>query len=405
VILNKKIVIRFIFFSILAFGYLNAVLRVSPESKFTLFRILIPLIFIYTLFDSFFQFRKFYIIFLVLLIYGFINSVFISKWHSFNFAYFLHYATLLLLFFLVKVYSNKFGFDVFYKHLKQFYFFMVFMGFIQILTKIPWPNVELRDSPNIFFSVENDYAAALGVFIPFLIIDKTGNKYINWLIAFAGFYIIIIAEARIAMISIILFLFLILWDRFKIIGSIIFILFLNIGYNVLNEIDLGGNNFFELFIDPINHIVNLEPYNIGGSIYDRTDALINGIISYKETLGFGIGPGNTSANLFKDPEYRLATAESMHNFFAQVIVEYGWLMVIGFFLIFFYIKKIRSNAIFENNNAFKYYIFSVILTSLSQSEGLFSNYFFFVTIYFSIYYFNIKYLNKSVLFNKSNLKQ
>ena len=390
-ILNKKKIIRFIFFSILVFSYLNAVLRVSPESKFTLFRILIPLIFIYTLFDSFYQFRKFYIILLALLIYGFINSVFISKWHSFNFAYFLHYATLLLLFFLVKVYSNKFGFDVFYKHLKQFYIFMVFMGFIQILTKIPWPNVELRDSPNIFFSVENDYAAALGVFIPFLIIDKTGNKYINWLIAFAGFYLIIIAEARIAMISIIFFLFLILWDRFKIIGSMIFILFLNIGYNVLNEINLGGNNFFELFIDPFNHIVNLEPYNIGGSIYDRTDALINGIIAYKETFGFGIGPGNTSANLFKDPEYHLATAESMHNFFAQVIVEYGWLMIVGFFFIFFYIKKIRSNAILENNNAFKYYIFSVILTSLSQSEGLFSNYFFFVTVYFSIYYFNIKY--------------
>jgi hypothetical protein len=404
-VLNKKQIFRFIFFLILIFGYLNAVLRVSPESKFTLFRILIPLILIYTLFDSFFQFRKFYIILLSLLIYGFINSVFISKWHSFNFTYFLHYATLLLLFFLVKVYSNKFGFDVFYKHLKQFYIFMVFMGFIQMLTKIPWPNVELRESPNIFFSVENDYAAALGVFIPFLIIDKTGNKYINWLIAFAGFSIIFIAEARIAMISIILFVFLILWDRFKIIGSIIFILFFNIGYKALNEIDLGGNNLFELLIDPLFHFVNLEPYNKGGSIYDRTDALIYGIISYKETFGFGIGPGNTSANLFMDPEYKLASAESMHNFFGQVIVEYGWLMVVGFFLIFFYIKKIRSNAIFENNNAFKYYIFSVILTSLSQSEGLFSNYFFFVTLYFSIYYFNIKTVSSPVCINKYDVKK
>jgi hypothetical protein len=389
-VLNKKILLRYTFFLILIFGYLNAVLRVSPESKFTLFRILIPLILIYTLFYSFSQFRKFYFIILVLLIYGFINSVFISKWHSFNFTYFLHYATLLLLFFLVKVYSNKFGFDVFYKHLKLFYIFMVFMGFIQILTKIPWPNVELRESPNIFFSVENDYAAALGVFIPFLLIDKTGNKYINWSIAFAGFYIIIIAEARIAMISLILFVFLSLWDRFKIIGSLILLLIFNIGYNILREVDLGGNNLFELFIDPFKHIVNLEPYNMGGSIYDRTDALIYGIISYKESWGFGIGPGNTSANLFMDSEYKLASAESMHNFFAQVIVEYGWLMITGFFLIIFFLKKVRLNTIFENNNAFKFYIFTVILTSLSQSEGLFSNYFFFVTLYFSIFYFNRK---------------
>jgi hypothetical protein len=394
-VLKKNILISYTFFLILIFAYLNAVLRISPESKLTLFRILIPLILIYTLIDSFSQFKSFYKILFIMLIYGLINSLLISKWNSFNFTYFLHYSTLLLLFFLVKVYSNKIGLHIFYKHLKYFYIFMVIMGFLQILTRIPWPNVEFRESPNIFFLVENDYAAALGIFIPFLLIDKTGNKYINWLLALAGFYIIIIAEARITMISLILFFIFILWDRFKIIGSLILLLFIYFGYNLLNEIDLGGNNLTELFKDPFMHIANLEPYNMGGSIYDRTDALIYGILIYKESYGFGIGPGNTSAHLFMDSDYKLATAESMHNFFAQVIVEYGWLMVIGFFLIFAYIKKIRSNAMFEENNAFKYFIFSAILTSLSQSEGLFSNYFFFVTLYFSIFYFN-KTICKSV---------
>jgi hypothetical protein len=388
--LNKKKIFRFIFFLILIFGYLNAVLRVSPESKFTLFRILIPVIILYTFFDSFIKFKKFYIVLFLLLIYGFINSVYISKWHSFNFSYFLHYATLLLLFFLVKVYSNKIGLEIFYKHLKSFYVFMVLMGFVQLLTKIPWPNVELRETPNIFFSVENDFAAALAIFLPFLIIDKTGNKYINWLLALAGFYFIIIVEARIAIISLILFIFLILWDRYKIIVTIISLFFLNIGYNLLNQIDLGGNNLFELLIDPFIHFVNFDPYNLGGSIYDRTDALIYGFISYKESWGFGIGPGNTSAQLFKSPTYSIATAESMHNFFAQVIVEYGWLIIIGFLFLLFHLKKVRTNAFFKNDNTFKFYIISALLTSLSQSEGLFSNYFFFVTLYFSIYYFNRK---------------
>jgi len=388
--LNKKKLFEYIFFLILIFGYLNAVLRVSPESKFTLFRLLIPVILVYTFFDSFLKFRKFYIILLTLLIYGLINSLFISKWHSFNFTYFLHYATLLLLFFLVKVYSNKIGLHIFYKHLKYFYIFMVIMGFLQILTRIPWPNVEIREAPNIFFSVENDFAAALAIFLPFLVIDKTGNKYFNWLLAFAGVYIIIISEARIALISLVLFFLLILWDQFKLIGSTILIILICFGINLINEINLGGNNLLELFIDPIEHIINLKPYNLGSSISDRTDAIIYGIISYKETWGFGIGPGNTSANLFKDSEYSMISAESMHNFFAQIVVEYGWLTIVGLVLILFYLKKIRSKDIFENNNAFKFYIFSAILTSLSQSEGLFSNYFFFVTLYFSIFYFNRK---------------
>ena len=103
---------------------------------------------------------------------------------------------------------------------------MVIMGFVQILTRIPWPNVEIREAPNIFFSVENDFAAALAIFIPFLVIDKTGNKYINWLAALAGFYIIIISEARSAIISLILFFLLILWDQFKLIGSTIVIILL-----------------------------------------------------------------------------------------------------------------------------------------------------------------------------------
>lgn len=388
IVLKKSILLKCALFTILIIGYLNAVLRVSPDSGFTLFRILIPVILLYTLFADFGKFWKFYVILVVMLAYGLVNSLFISPWHSFNFVYFLHYVTLLLLFFLVKVYAKKVGYEVFYKHLKYFYIFMVSMAYIQVVTRIPFPNVELRDAPNIFFAVENDLSAALGIFVPFLIVDNKGNKYINWLLAFAGFYLTVLAEARIAMLSIIFFALLMLWDRFKLIGTIIFFIMLTVGLSILSELDIGGNNLFELFIDPVEHIVNLEPYNFGSSVTDRTDALIYGLIVYFNSWGFGIGPGNTSAKLFQDPRYAVESAESMHNFFGQVLVEYGWLIVIGIILILSHIRKVRKRSSYKKDNAFKFFLFTAVLTSLSQSEGLFSNYFFFTCLYFSIYYFN-----------------
>ena len=66
-------------------------------------------------------------------------------------------------------------------------------------------------------------------------------------------------------------------------------------FGINSNIDLYETNFdfYSLFIDPIDRIIHFDPYNLGGSIYDRTDALIYNIEALYQNNFLGLGPGGS----------------------------------------------------------------------------------------------------------------
>lgn len=382
---------KLLLYTFLITGYLNTILRVNEESNITLFRILLPLALFYLFIKSQEKFTKLLIILIVLLLYGILNSYLISQYNSFNFIYFLHYFTLIFLAFLVWFIVEKFGVFSLYTHLRAIYIVMIILSLFQFLTDFEFPNTHYLGTINIYYWVDNDFAAALAAFIPFLWVspDKRSS---NRLLAILGVIIIAYNSSRIALLSIVFFAIFISLNRFRWVGYILAATFSAMILLLLKDYKLGGDSLYQLIVDPFRHIFMLEPYHgKWGSVYDRTNALIFGIKEIINTWGFGVGPGNATAML-QLPEYNLATAESMHNFTAQIFVEYGWLMMSFIFLAVIAVYKQRKKLEIKRNSELVVYLVTMALASLSQSEGLFSNYYFFICFYASFSFFGNAYV-------------
>jgi hypothetical protein len=373
--ISRESIEKFFIFFFLFTGYLNTVLRLNVESNLTLFRILLPLGYSYFLWRFTKSAVMCTLVLLLFLFYGFITSEFLFRLGGFSYVFFLHYATIIYLLFFVGSVIKEFGLMTVHRHLKSVYVLMLGLAIFQFVTDFQFPNTNYVGSINIFYWVDNDFSAALAAFIPILLVDKTHQK-LNKLLALIGIIIIAYNGSRIALLAMFVFILFLLVNRVKWLGFILFLLGSILIFIVLREYKLGGDSLQQLITDPVEHIVTLTPYGRGGSIYDRTDALIFGIRELLSSCGFGIGPGNTTRMLEEIPEYFLPTAQSMHNFVAQIIVEYGWLIIFSFlFLGVRLLKKPKRVLIFV-------YLITIGLASLSQSVGLFSNYYFFVAIFF-----------------------
>ena len=385
--IKKDSILKSFFFFFLVTGYLNTVLRISPDSDVTLFRVLLPVAFcIFCI-----VFRRFAlqcsVLLAVLLVYGGVCSYFISRFQNFNFIYYLHYASVVFISFLTFALARRFGVQSVFNHLRAVYILMICLAVFQFITDFQFPNTEYLGTINIYYWVDNDFAAALAAFIPFLLFTQD-HKTTNKCLAALGIAIIAYNGSRIALLSIIFFLLFSSLDRLKWLGHLTALL-VGIGlFLYFKDYKLGGDTLTQLLMEPFRHITSLTPYDKGGSIYDRTDALIFGIKELISTGGLGVGPGNATA-MFQLPEYSLLSAESMHNFIAQIFVEYGWLMLITiiYFIAMTYNHRRRAGIPKRKDRILYIYMLTAALASLSQSEGIFSNYYFFVSFFTSISYF------------------
>jgi hypothetical protein len=394
--INKTVFLKVFIYAFLIIGYLNTILRLNPEGNLTLFRLLMPVAFL-ILFVFFTPFAMRYVtLLLIFFIYGFIASYYVSRFGNFNLAYFFHYGTLIFIGVLIFAIIKRFGIESVYNHLRGVYILMIVLAGFQFLTDFEFPNTTYLGTINIYYWVDNDFGAALASFIPFLLVNPK-KKITNKLLAAIGLIIIAYNGSRIALLSIIVFLLFnavsrIRWFGFVLAGILGLALFI-----IFKDYKLGGDTLYELLVDPFRHISTLTSYDKAGSINDRTNALIFGITELISTNGIGVGPGNATA-MFELPEYFLPTAQSMHNFIAQVVVEYGWLtFVIGLYgtlNIYNYRRSIGIKS--KNDNLLLAFLLTAALASLSQSEGLFSNYYFFVSFFTSFSYFGNQFTNEKI---------
>jgi hypothetical protein len=398
---NKDSLTKVFFYSFLIAGYLNTVLRPAPESDLSLFRILLPIAFFFYCYSFTPAAIRCGAIIAVFLCYGLICSFFISRFENFNFIYFLHYATIMIIASVTFSLINRLGIQSVYNHLRFVYKIMIALAVFQFFTDFEFPNTEYLGTLNIYYWVNNDFASALAAFIPFLLLAPD-KKLSNAVFAGLGVAIVAYNGSRIALLSILFFLLFISLNRLKTVGYVLASI-VGLGlFLYFKDYKLGGDTLSQLIVDPFKHIATLSPYERTGSIYDRTNALIFGIKELLSTGGFGIGPGNATAML-ELPEYFLISAKSMHNFIAQIFVEYGWLMLFTIIFALYKAYNYRRRAGIKSKHDAKLYIYLVTaaLASLSQSEGLFTNYYFFVALFSSFAYFG-NYSQNVLWSNKSN---
>lgn len=265
---------------------------------------------------------------------------------------------------------------------------------IQLGTGLEFPTVVNEDSNiwlNTFFFTPNDLALFLGGVMCIVICsDAAIWKKGLFLVAFFGLNLRNDAKAVIlaSLLMIAMYCLVKVCIRLRIkplVGLLILVLVVSLAVLALGDvkIKIGESefDFMELFQDPLVRIFNLEPYNLGGSIFDRTDALIHAISALKSQSWIGLGPAGSVYTLSL-PNFELLTAKSLHNAVAEVLAEFGpATLLVGFFLLKPFWKALLSIRPTQQQIAQMCLVAAAPLLSVSQSAGYISNYAFWLTVF------------------------
>lgn len=395
---NYKVRLVHMVYLLLTFGVLNACLRLTSSGMSSLFRILSPLIFLIIVFSR--RYLKAVMLMLFLFSYSTVVSLIFYKNIAWDMWVFLLYLFILyILMDYLKIKEKCFEKN-FLAYLNMVTTVAIILCWMQFLFRIPYPYLSLPNYPaiNVFMSNENEIAAPLAcmciIYIYKVLFEKE-KKYVLLIINIC--LIMYINDAKLSMIGltiggILLITFLINNNPRKIavrkyftITVLIFVCFL-VGLIVINpEITFRDYNISinELVFDHIKDIISLKPtYGSGGSFVDRTNAIIFGLMELKNSYFMGIGWGNTIVMLGR-AEYDLMTANSMHNIVVQVLVEFGVVAIVFYFLIFKTLYRGLKDDKREMSNVLKLVFFiSFIFISSQSSIGILSNYYLWMIVLF-----------------------
>jgi hypothetical protein len=387
----------------LVMSFMHAVLRLNESSHFSLYIIMMP----FTLFILILGYKKSKkpIIFLILLI---LYNLLIGSFYSENFSYmivmFFHYISILNIFLIVHYIYNIKGFDTIYNILYKFFLLSIFTAILEIIFEFRLPNTAIYydGSVSAFNWNQNELGTILLSFVPFLLVfEKTKIKLI---LILCIVYIVYINDSKLVLIGMIIAILLYMIKKnifevnvyFKYIALSLFaFLFILLFFLPYDEIYVSFRDYdislYTLLGMPISHILTLTPFpDIGDSDTTRANAIIYGITDLINSNFFGIGAGNSLLMLEK-PEYMLKTAKSMHNLPTQFVVEQGIFILIIYIYVFilFFILLIKQNL---TNIQLVIFISipSIFIGSMGSSIGIFSDYFFFASIFLMI----MEYTNK-----------
>jgi hypothetical protein len=138
----------------------------------------------------------------------------------------------------------------------------------------------------------------------------------------------------------------------------------------------------ELLVEPLHRVWELEPYNLAGSIFDRTDALIYALTELKAHHWLGLGPGG-SVYVLSLPQYELLTAQSLHNAVAELAIDLGPVFAIPVLIVLLraVARVCRRRAYDTRDVARATLVIALPFLAVSQSSGYISNYAFWIAAY------------------------
>jgi teichuronic acid biosynthesis protein TuaE len=191
----------------------------------------------------------------------------------------------------------------------------------------------------VFFN-PNDYATFLALSIPFGIVvvryyNKTMFRLFGIVAALLAFYLIVETGSRANIIAVLLeiiFIFLFLMNinqKTKIIFTAsILVIFLFLFF---------GNNIYQYY-----EKISIEITSIGrqvslmkGSMGVRINLIKNSLSFLYKTAGFGVGAGNAEYYMANIPQYNTYGILNPHNWWLEILVNYGILVFAGYLLFYF----------------------------------------------------------------------
>jgi len=389
--ITKERVASIIHFSILIIAGLSTILRPSMESKITLFRVILPFLFLWFYVINTRRATKLSLILVSFLGYSFLVS-FISRFHTWSLVYNLYYITVIFFYFYYKEILRICGAINIYSFLSGLYKAIIILGLLQHFFGGVYFNTQDRlPAINIFFWNENEFSAVLAIFTPlYFLKEKKAYKYF-WLLL--ALYLIAFNDAKLALLSLIVFFggyFLIKFKLFKIryFGFLMLGLLAILTLFFAREYSIRGEFTIEYFLGRLTeHLISQDPLEHIGTFNSRSNAVILGVKEIINSYLLGIGPGNSLIMMDEIvvPGTEAWSALSMHNFTLQLVTEMG---VFGLFLILvFFIKIIQAStrSAYPSNLVFVFFISCVI--SLTLLSGAWSNYFYLFILFYAVDFF------------------
>ena len=390
--ITKERAASIIHFTILTIAGLSTILRPSIESKITLFRVLLPFLFLWLFAINTRRALKLSLIILLFLGYSLMAS-YTSRFGEFNIPYNLYYITIFFFYFYYKEIFKACGQGNIYSFLVLVYKSIIVLGLIQLFFGGVYINTQDRlPAVNLFFWNENELSAVLAIFIPlFFLREKKITKYL-WLAL--GIFLITYNDAKLALLSLIVFFggyFLIKFKLFKI-RYLGFLILGILGVAVLffaREYSIRGEYTIEFFLNRLGErLITQEPLEHIGTFNSRSNAVILGVKEFFNSYLIGIGPGNSLLMMDEIviPGTEKWSALSMHNFTLQVVTEMG---IFGILMLTVFLLKVRLAGLrstYPSNLVIIFFVSCVI--SITLLSGAWSNYFYLFILFYALDFFS-----------------
>ena len=306
--------------AIIIIAGLSTILRTSVESNITLFRVLLPFLFLGFFVVNTKKAINLSVVIIAFLIYSLVVS-YVGKYHSFSIIFNLYYITVFFFYFYCEEVVRSCKPESIYTLLVYIYKTMIVLAYLQLLFGGVYFNTQDRlPAVNIFFWNENELSAVIAIFSPlFFLKSKSMFKYF-WLIA--AVYMILHNDAKLALLSLIVFFGGYLVIKFKIfkiryIGFIFLGVLSLILLFFLREYSIQGKFTIEYFLSRlVNGVWTQQPLEHIGTFNSRSNAIILGVRDFVNSYFLGIGPGNSLLMIDEIvvPGNEKYSALSMHNF-------------------------------------------------------------------------------------------
>jgi len=398
--MKNKLILFFYF--ILFLSFTHAVLRVNDHSSFSLYRILMPVSLTILAF-GYKKTMKLVLILVIVLFYNFILTINYTSDYSKFFIMSAHLFSILNIYLIISYLYTKKGFKKIYNLLFYFLVISLIVAFTEQIFNYRLPNTaEYFDgSVSAFNWNQNELGTIILSFIPLLLVYEM-NLIRKYLLVSYILILVYMNDSKLVLIGIMIGIIIYvvkrnIFEKNKILkyfflGIIFFLIIISI-FLPYDEIYVSFRDYdislYTLLGIPISHIFTLTPFpDIGGSDTTRANAIIYGITELINSNFMGIGIGNSLVMLEKS-EYMMISAKSMHNLPVQMVVENGIVVLLIYLYIFIlFIKLLYKQKITKIELSILIAIPSILLGSMGSSIGIFSDYYFFASIFLLITHYN-----------------
>lgn len=372
----------------------NTVLRIDEESPLTLYYAITPLVFGVLLISTNW-FVRWVVVFIALALYGVIVGWFFGVPRDFL-------LPKLVFFYFLLVFAGSMRFlqlrdSNFTENITRFMWLIALLVFLfamlQATIGFRLPNTSVVESMyfTTFFYTANDVALFMTAMLA-VVVMRPGAPAIKIALFIAVVVLTSVNDARAAFMAMVIIPLVFYSSSLSrslrlpplvvaLIATIVAVALVLAGSAIRFEVDGVPMDLYELVGEPVRRIVQLQDYNLRGSLYDRSDALIINTREFISTYGFGFGPGG-STYLLSLPENRLITAESLHNAVAELAFELGYAFIIPFGIWAIRLCGRMTKAAPSDADIAKFaFLCGLPLLSVTQSSGFISNYAFWTTLY------------------------